>query len=834
MKGPPRRASTKGIAKFEGEKLVNEVTHLASGVGTTSTSSSSSATASSSSTGNARSSDVDAAKTSLSRNAQTNKVLETRDEGSSSGLEDKKAETRLQSELLEADKVSDVELEKTKKQIELDRSLLNTKQESEKQRQQDNDMKSAVSAEAADAERLELRIAEEKRRRLLLREEEERKISAENEIQRLAQEQEQQQVKQTKSAKAALLSLSAKEKEELKEKRRVVEEKQKKRDAFLNETDLFSSDFATKSEIGNQKQQQTGIDIFGESLAKTSNLFKPLPKQDMINSSDKDKDSLKANVLNDNQQKESLFSTTVSSCTDSKINDVFAPLEFDDSISISLGTGGTNNFSPTADTLFNGTIASEDSGKVDSTNELYNTSPLRAPTRIGKGPSIGKLNNINAGKAAPLISTSNLAIAPSIPVARIGAARKAASEVPSLDKYNSHTITSNDNEPARFGGAERKRSDLTKSNYFSGEEEYTETEGVGGTNSISNFLTRGERDNLTDEDKVNWKAKQNDLGARRKDFHGAVTYAFDGIFSWQMYGSAEAVDEAGNAYTEYLMRCQWGTNWNNLQPWISARRYREFDAIDAELRRVFPNHERNMPHLPAKDFFRFLEADVIDKRRETLENYMSRVVLHLPSILRSKLVSDFLGIKERIKVIKKQLLNVESFSSNPATLNAQTVYGQDPGPPSNKSYTGSLNNERTIITKLSFSGLNGGASDDIAILADPHLILDINKAERICKETISTPFTENQLSHFESALKHLMQCLSNHNTRDKIHVSSSGYRVLVKTTQQWPQLKASCMVDELSNNTDINLIPRALQAEEDLIRFLDDFKNLMASMTMMR
>lgn len=33
------------------------------------------------------------------------------------------------------------------------------------------------------------------------------------------------------------------------------------------------------------------------------------------------------------------------------------------------------------------------------------------------------------------------------------------------------------------------------------------------------------------------------------DFHGAVTYAFDGIFSWQMYGSAEAVDEMGKEYT---------------------------------------------------------------------------------------------------------------------------------------------------------------------------------------------------------------------------------------------------------------------------------------------
>ena len=32
------------------------------------------------------------------------------------------------------------------------------------------------------------------------------------------------------------------------------------------------------------------------------------------------------------------------------------------------------------------------------------------------------------------------------------------------------------------------------------------------------------------------------------EFHGAVTYAFDGIFSWQMYGSTEA-SEDGKPYT---------------------------------------------------------------------------------------------------------------------------------------------------------------------------------------------------------------------------------------------------------------------------------------------
>jgi hypothetical protein len=32
-------------------------------------------------------------------------------------------------------------------------------------------------------------------------------------------------------------------------------------------------------------------------------------------------------------------------------------------------------------------------------------------------------------------------------------------------------------------------------------------------------------------------------------FRGAVTQSFGGVFSWQMYGSADAIDEMGRSYT---------------------------------------------------------------------------------------------------------------------------------------------------------------------------------------------------------------------------------------------------------------------------------------------
>jgi hypothetical protein len=47
----------------------------------------------------------------------------------------------------------------------------------------------------------------------------------------------------------------------------------------------------------------------------------------------------------------------------------------------------------------------------------------------------------------------------------------------------------------------------------------------------------------------NWMASQEDLHKRRSEFHGAVTYAFDGVFSWQMYGVTNATEPDGSPYT---------------------------------------------------------------------------------------------------------------------------------------------------------------------------------------------------------------------------------------------------------------------------------------------
>jgi len=268
-----------------------------------------------------------------------------------------------------------------------------------------------------------------------------------------------------------------------------------------------------------------------------------------------------------------------------------------------------------------------------------------------------------------------------------------------------------------------------------------------------------------------------------------VTYAFDGIFSWQMYGSAEAVDETGSAYTEYLMRCQWGTTWDNMQPWISARRYREFDSLDHDLKRAFPAMEHSMPRLPAKDFFRFLEQDVIEKRRSALENYMTRVVAHLPTILRSDQVSDFLGIKERIATIRPLLARIESGGSSSggggggggsaATVRRDSELLRDRG--SSASSSSPSSSPRPPLPPAE------GRVD----LDRSGLVLSVDAAEAAKVAANARFFIDSELSVLEEQVRDLTLLLRSATPQELLFKNQRAYYLLSAITTDWPRLRAT-------------------------------------------
>eukprot|EP00618_Florenciella_parvula_P012283 CAMPEP_0119478570 /NCGR_PEP_ID=MMETSP1344-20130328/8243_1 /TAXON_ID=236787 /ORGANISM="Florenciella parvula, Strain CCMP2471" /LENGTH=830 /DNA_ID=CAMNT_0007512749 /DNA_START=97 /DNA_END=2585 /DNA_ORIENTATION=+ len=139
-----------------------------------------------------------------------------------------------------------------------------------------------------------------------------------------------------------------------------------------------------------------------------------------------------------------------------------------------------------------------------------------------------------------------------------------------------------------------------------------------------------------------------------KDITSAI-YAYGGVFSCTMYGTADAVDfDTGQTYTEYILRCTWGTSIEVAKPWMVARRFREFYALDSILREAFPHLADKMPSLPSKSLFGSLAPETVKTRQQQLEKYMSRIISTeaLSAIVKSPQLDEFLMISDRIKQIR--------------------------------------------------------------------------------------------------------------------------------------------------------------------------------------
>lgn len=99
------------------------------------------------------------------------------------------------------------------------------------------------------------------------------------------------------------------------------------------------------------------------------------------------------------------------------------------------------------------------------------------------------------------------------------------------------------------------------------------------------------------------------------------------------------------------MRCQWGTRWDNMQPWLVARRFREFDALNEMVRRGsppctafvlmvhlsqltkhFPRSKDKMFPLPKKLLFGSLDSETIDQRTRDIEEYMATIITDIPAV----------------------------------------------------------------------------------------------------------------------------------------------------------------------------------------------------------
>lgn len=582
----------------------------------------------------------------------------------------------------------------------------------------------------------------------------------------MSDDEEQQEIRKQKILEAKMAAKL--DQDGLEQKRQELDAQKKKRASFLSDMDTFSQSIESRK-LENEEERKTTLNneasLIGQEISQASNNFKA-PTSTITSN-------------NRSQLQPTSFTLPSSSTISSEpiekkpfnapsvITNVPIISNIPQGPSISLGSNkNNNNFGQLTDSLLaTGSNADDERYSVDIVN--------------GRNPMLKE----DLKSVSKFASSGKTTVVPqSIPLARSGNANT-SNIVPILNQYGT------------------KRTVIDEEDNDDDEDNLSDEEGstIEGEENISSFLTPEQRRGLTPQQKSHWRALQADLSTRRKDFHGAVTYAFDGIFSWQMYGSAEAVDESGKSYTEYLMRCQWGTNWENMQPWIAARRFREFEQLDFSLRKNYAILSNNLCPMPEKDFFRFLDADVVEKRRIALEDYMTRIVTKLPSFLRSELINEFLGIGERIASIRSKIGGFDSPNNNRGDGN-----------------TTELSGDRVNDTNSTFNMIV--SDNDIKILS-------MEDAEKYKEENKSRPLDEDELGRLEEDIRDLSHCLRNAAPQDAL--IGPKIRLLLKAcTTRWPNLRATAI---FSDEIDFSLLPRAMQAEEDLITSVNEFKSLIAA-----
>ena len=564
------------------------------------------------------------------------------------------------------------------------------------------------------------------------------------------------------------------EQELLEEKRKQIEAQKKKRSSFLSDMDNFSQSIETRK-LENEEERKVTLNneasIIGQEISQASSNFKaPISTNTSNNRAHLQATSftLPAAAISEPIEKKPFNAPHV-------IKHVPVISQEPEGPSISLGSNKNNsNFGQLTDSLLaTGANIDDDRYSIDIVN--------------GRNPMMREDSSAETLKSVSKVASSGkttfTAMAPqSIPSIspRIGTSSSNTQNiVPILNPYGNKQ---------KFEDDEDDEDD----------EDLSDEEGstIEGEDNISSILTPEQRKGLTPQQKSHWRALQADLSTRRKDFHGAVTYAFDGIFSWQMYGSAEAVDESGKSYTEYLMRCQWGTNWENMQPWIAARRFREFEQLDSSLRKHFALLSNNLCPMPEKDFFRFLDAEVVEKRRIALEDYMTRIVTKLPSILRSELFNEFLGVGERIASIRAKIGGFDSPNNN---RNGNSEQLRDNG--------------------------DGNSTLNMVVSDNDIKFLSMEDAEKYKDENKSRALDEDELGRLEEDIRDLSNSLRHASPQDAL--IGPKIRLLLKAcTTRWPSLRATA---NFSEEIDFSLIPRAMQAEEDLITSVNEFKSLIAA-----
>lgn len=241
-----------------------------------------------------------------------------------------------------------------------------------------------------------------------------------------------------------------------------------------------------------------------------------------------------------------------------------------------------------------------------------------------------------------------------------------------------------------------------------------------------------------------------------------------------MYSTQDAIDyDTGQNYTEYILQCLWGTHANAMQPWVVARRFREFDTLDTALRDAFPQLGSKLSDLPPKTFLPWdMTSSTVLFRLQKLESYIRRIVTDpvLRPLLMSRQMDTFLEISQRLRLMKDP--------------------SRDPV----------------------YRGQENGASEGSTIAQQAP---DAGEP--------ATPLTEPELRRVEGMVQIFLQISMNHDMNQS--VDPTVQRMLKDCQSLWPRVQATGNPDTA---VDPSLIARALQCDEDYQRSSGTLLNILA------
>jgi hypothetical protein len=352
-----------------------------------------------------------------------------------------------------------------------------------------------------------------------------------------------------------------------------------------------------------------------------------------------------------------------------------------------------------------------------------------------------------------------------------------------------------------------------------------------------------------------------------------------------MYSAAEAKDEQGTIYTEYLMRCQWGPDWDSMQPWIVARRFREFVNLDNDIKQIMyaPQPSYNfannggqraggrssvtnveshaapavkspvdLPELPTRFVSIFggdnMDTSTIQSRTKRLEEYMHTLVTHHPMILKSIAVDRFLGIRERIKAIRKKLTEDQGQTAEEGggggeadTSLAESEDGLESGTALTDFNYGKNKEEiargNTIAPGAVAELKRDGEDEDIGPryttldactrLVESLLTSD-RAAEVLAQDTSSVKVLDNDdIGRLEEYIVEVAGMQRQLPTKRYL-LSTRTQELLGLLNGLWPSLKRASMLsdDGVSAGVDPALVGRAMQVDEDMQLLSNNYRSV--------